>query len=365
MRGSLYGFWNVIAQRPHHLAGALLRAGWQVDTFSQRGMRDRAPPLDHRPAVHYRTLPPGRLYRSSLTASLARRYQRHVEHGVFSDFTSSQADLFIYYHRPHEYAARIGALPGPLVYDCMDDWAAFGYVGAGAVQEWEQRLCERADRIWVVSRHLQEKLSDWKDKVRYVPNGVDYAHFARARDMRAQLEADPQTRTRAPRLIYIGSLEHWFDARLVGEVAGRLPDWLIQVVGPSKLAERQRAWLDRDNIHFLGKKDYHELPSLLAAASVAMIPFLLSDLIRGTSPIKLYEYLAAGVPVVSSSMPEVLAHVEPGAVVCADDPTEFARLVEECAASGNPDRCQAIAHKCSWDSRFLPAVHDIGRATSR
>lgn len=365
LRGSLYGFWNVIAQRPHHLAGALLRAGWEVDVFSQRGMRDKAPTLDYRPDLHYRTLPPGRLCGLPLTANLARQYQRRVEYRVFSDFTSSRADLFIYYHRPHEYAARIGALSGPLIYDCMDDWQAFGYVGARDVDKWEQHLCERADRIWVVSRHLREKLACWKEKVRYVPNGVDYIHFARAREMRAQFDANPRTKTRAPRLIYIGSLEHWFDARLVGEVAHRLPDWQIQLVGPSNLDEHQHAYLGRDNIHLLGKKDYHELPSLLAAADVAMIPFRLSNLIRGTSPIKLYEYLAAGMPVVSSPMPEVLSHVEPGVVAFAEDPVEFARLVEECAATGKPDRCQAIARECSWDARFRPVLDDIRQAISR
>lgn len=365
MRSSLYGYWNVIAQRPHHMAGAMLRAGWDVNVFSQRGMRETAPALSYRPTLHYRTLPPSRLFAWPLAASLARRYRRRVEEAVFSDFVSSRADLFIYYHRPLERAARIGALPGPLVYDCMDDWEAFGYVGAGAVREWEQRLCDRADRIWVVSRHLQEKLADWKDKVHYVPNGVDYPHFARARSLREECDTAQAAAARAPRLIYIGTLEHWFDARLVGEVARLLPDWQVQIVGPSKLDERQQAWLDRGNICLLGRKDYHELPSLLAAASVAMIPFVLSDLIRGTSPIKLYEYLAAGVPVVSTPMPEVLPHVEPGAVVCADDPTEFARLVKECVASGDPDRCQAIARECSWDARFSPVLHDIQKGISR
>jgi len=356
---SLYGFWNIIAQRPHHLAGVLLRAGWQVDVFSQRGMRDTPPVLNDRPRVHYRTKLPGRLHKWPLTAGIARWHKRRVEHGVFSDFVSSRASLFVYYHRPHEQSTRIGALPGPLVYDCVDDWEAFGYVSAGPVRDYERRLCDRADRIWVVSRHLQEKLAPWRDKVRYVPNGADYPHFARARALRETITAERKTSVGPRRLIYVGALAHWFDARLVGEVAERLPGWQVLLVGPCLLDEQKMRQLDRDNIRFLGRRDYQELPGLLAEADVAMIPFVLSDLIRGTSPIKLYEYLAAGLPVVASPMPEVLPYSESGVVGCADDPVQFARLVEEYAAAARPDRCQEIARACSWDARFLPAIDEV------
>lgn len=102
-----------------------------------------------------------------------------------------------------------------------------------------------------------------------------------------------------------------------------------------------------------------ELPSLLAAADIAMIPFVINDLIRGTSPIKLYEYLAAGVPVVATPMPEVLPYVETGAVACAEGPTEFARVVKDLAATANPDRCQEIARKSSWDERFLGVLSTL------
>lgn len=359
MKCSLYGLWYCYVQRPHHLTALIQRMGWEAEVFCQRSIRDTAPVMKDQPRVRARTLPPGRLHHWPMTRALARQYLGRVKRGVFSDFISSCADLYIHYSRPHEYSARIGALPGPLVYDCVDDWEGFGGGDAARARDWEQALCERAERIWVVSRCLQEKLAAWKDKISYVPNGVDYSHFARARDMRAKSDAGMCDRGRRPRLIYIGALQHWFDARLVGEVAARLRDWEVHLVGSCQLDGSQRAHLARENVRLLGRRDYQELPRLLAGADVAMIPFVLSDLIRGTSPIKLYEYLAAGLPVIASPMPEVLPYVEPGVVGCTDDPAEFAHLVEECAALPDPDRCQAIACESSWEARFLPALDDL------
>jgi glycosyltransferase involved in cell wall biosynthesis len=151
----------------------------------------------------------------------------------------------------------------------------------------------------------------------------------------------------------------WFDADLVGKVADKLRDWQIDLIGPHQLSAAQSKALNRSNIRLLGRKDYLELPSLLAAADVAMIPFVINDLIRGTSPIKLYEYLAAGVPVVATPMPEVLPYTETGVVACAEGPTEFARAVKDLAATANPERCQEIARESSWDARFMGATKSL------
>jgi glycosyltransferase involved in cell wall biosynthesis len=262
-------------------------------------------------------------------------------------FTQSGAEVFVYERRPQAWNSEIKTTSQYFVYDCMDDWE--GFTGSDArTSGWEAELCERADQIWVVSRHLERKLAHWAEKVRYVPNGVDFQHFALARDIR---EASGGSGSR-PKAIYIGTLCDWFDSRLVSEVAKRLRDWQIELIGPQHLSAQQRRWLDQPNIHLLGRCDYQDLPSLLAQADVALIPFVINDLIRGTSPIKLYEYLAAGIPVVATPMPEVLPYIKQGVVACADSPNEFARFIEESAHSANPDRCQEVGRASSWDARF-------------
>lgn len=352
MKASLFGTWHSIAQRPHHLAGTLMRTGFKVDIFTARGVRCTAPNLDFDPSLHTRLMLPSRLYQLPLAGNFFKRMNDSIDQAVFSEFIASKADIFIHYRPPQHYSSVGIELSGPLVYDCIDDWE--GFTGADPrIVRWEHTLCERADQIWVVSRHLEEKHASWSDKVRYVPNGVDYPHFANSRIIR---EAQDKLKTYRPRLIYIGALFDWFNAHLVGEVADQLRDWQIDLIGPYRLSAVQRKALNRPNIRLLGGKDYLELPALLADADVAMIPFVINDLIRGTNPIKLYEYLAAGVPVVATPMPEVLPYVETDVVACAEGPTEFARAVKDLAATANADRCQEIARESSWDARFMGAI---------
>jgi glycosyltransferase involved in cell wall biosynthesis len=350
-QANLYGAWHCVAQRPHHLCGVLLRAGWAVDVFTHHTLRDRPPVLPCAPRLRSRMLPPGRLDHWSLLGDLVRSERARRKRAVLDDFSARAANLYVHYRRPHAGSAPGRALPGPLVYDCMDDWEGFTNTDNRCTPAWEAALCERADQIWVVSRQLQDKLAHWADKVLLVPNGVDYPHFATSRAL--AVARPPRTR---PRLIYIGTLDRWFDAGLVGAIAARLAHWQIDLVGPSALDATQLRCLDRGNVSLLGRREYADLPGLLADSDVAMIPFVINRLVESTSPIKLYEYLAAGLPVVATPMREVLPHVEPGVVTCADDASGFVAAIEALAARPAVERCQAVARECSWESRFLPAV---------
>src|SRR5690606_17495958 len=98
-----------------------------------------------RPKVHHRTALPGRLAGMRLTAGLSKWRQRANERAMFAAFTRTQADLFVHYRRPSQWCERIGALSGPLVYDCVDDWEGFANGAAGEVRAWERILCERAE----------------------------------------------------------------------------------------------------------------------------------------------------------------------------------------------------------------------------
>lgn len=355
MKASLFGSWHTIAQRPHHLAGSLIRAGLNVDIFTSKGARCAAPRLDFSPSVHARTTFPSRLYRLPIVGKSCKSINHTIEKKAFFDFVKSNAELYVHYHSPKPYSSSWDQLSGPFIYDCMDDWD--GFTGAPlTIRQWEDALCDRADQIWVVSKHLQDKHSRWGSKVKYVPNGVDYQHFSRGR---ASETTESAARPSRPQLLYVGTMLDWFDASLVGGAADLLKDWEITLIGPHRLSPEQKKSLSRPNINLLGPKDYQELPELVAKANVAMIPFIINDLIRGTSPIKLYEYLAAGVPVVATPMPEVLPYSEPGVVACEEGPADFAQAVELLAAKANPDRCQEIARACSWDGRFHGALESI------
>ncbi|MBN1920599.1 MAG: glycosyltransferase [Anaerolineae bacterium] len=302
--------------------------------------------------LHHRTIrpvfPSPLLDRMPLCVSFSSWQRQHV----LASFCGFDADVHVYAAVP---AGQLISKPPFLIYDCMDDWSDFPGVSRSLVEN-ERRLCDMADRIWVVSEHLYQKFEPvFSGKLDYVPNGVDYDHFAGVPHL--------LTAHARPVLGYVGTLYTWLNVQLIAEVGDRLPDWDIVLVGPNSLNTSQRKMLNRPNIRFLGRQPYELLPTILAGFDVAMIPFVLNDLIRGTSPIKLYEYLAAGLPVVSTPMPEVLVFQEPGIVMCADNPEAFVRSALALKEANHPivvNQRQKIAQQHTWKARFEKALSAIG-----
>lgn len=357
MRIALFTYWFTHRQRPHHFVETVTNLDHRVDLFSTRSIANYVKGLSRYPfsgsdLLRYRAIrpifPSPLLDKMPLCVSFSSWQRQHV----LASFCGFDADVHVYAAVP---AGKLMPKPPFLIYDCMDDWSDFPGVSRSLVEN-ERRLCELADRIWVVSEHLYRKLeSMFGEKLDYVPNGVDYDHFARVPHLTTTHER--------PVLGYVGTLYTWLDVHLIADVADRLPDWDIVLVGPNSLSALQRKALNRPNICFLGRQPYELLPAILAGFDVAMIPFVLNDLIRGTSPIKLYEYLAAGLPVVSTSMPEVLAFQAPGIVMCSDNPEAFVRSTLALREANNPivvDQRQQIAQKHTWKARFEKALSVIG-----
>jgi glycosyltransferase involved in cell wall biosynthesis len=153
---------------------------------------------------------------------------------------------------------------------------------------------------------------------------------------------------------YVGAVDNWFDQSLVKGLHDQLTDWEIHIVGPLRVDTTMLSSLPR--VKFFGRVPYDELPRYLAQFDVAMIPFVINPLIEATSPIKLFEYLAAGVPVVSTPMPEVLPFVEDGVVGCASSSDEWASVIRALRVNSNQTRCQEIGHANSWSTIFEQAL---------
>ena len=152
---------------------------------------------------------------------------------------------------------------------------------------------------------------------------------------------------------YYGALASWFDYKLLEEVAGRNPSWRFLLIGPDYDGSIKRARLKRyGNIYWAGPKDYRSLPGFLARFDVAMIPFVINDITRATSPLKLYEYFAGGKPVICTPMPECMANPE---VRIVTDATAFTVALEEARASGEDPlfrgRLRELGRQNSWRAR--------------
>ncbi len=241
-----------------------------------------------------------------------------------------------------------------LIYDAMDDWAAFSDKIDQQLIDNENELVARADMVLAVSEKLYEKHRLLNKNTYLVPNGVDTNFFAKTLTYQKK-ESDALYRYKdQPIAGYVGGIHDWVDVELIVETAKLRKDTIFVLIGPA-LRTLKPKFEGVDNIVYLGPKPYSELISYVAYFDVGIIPFKLNLLNESTNPIKLYEYLGAGLPVVSTGMREVMQYAAEGIVTIADDPAAFAaKIAEAIALADNPlliEERLKIAEQNSWESR--------------
>lgn len=251
-----------------------------------------------------------------------------------------------------------------LVYDFVDDLEAFP--GPRARLERDHRwLLERAELVLATAERLHRQARELRRDVVLCPNGVDYDHFAAARQIGpgpAPPDLRPILDRERPVVGYAGALARWFDHELVREVAGRRDGLTFLLIGPDLDGDFARRGLhDLPNVHWLGMKPYRQLPAYLAHFDVATIPFRVNEITHATSPVKLFEYLAAGKPVVVTPMQESMRYPE---VLVAGDAGAFsAQLDEALRRKDDPaylERIDAVARANTWDVRARQILDALG-----
>ncbi|MFB5084914.1 glycosyltransferase family protein [Symbiobacterium thermophilum] len=204
-------------------------------------------------------------------------------------------------------------------------------------------MLRRADAVVTTARSLFERLSGLHSRVVLVPNGWD-------KDLaRGPLLPRPADLPPSPVAGFVGAWAPWVDGRLLEEVAARLPRWQFVIIGPLHGRRPARG----RNIHHLGHRAHGELGRYLHHLDVGLIPFQITPVTRAANPVKLWEYLGVGLPVVSTPLPEVLPLGEH--VRFASDPDGFARAIEAAWQTDTPERRQArrqVATQNSWVARF-------------
>jgi glycosyltransferase involved in cell wall biosynthesis len=231
--------------------------------------------------------------------------------------------------------------PSLLVYDVMDDLAAFAKAPP-ELRERQRELLETADVVFTGGRSLQRGVETVRPDAHLFPSGVDAEHWASARRPR------PKTKVAG----YVGVIDERLDLELIAGLARLLPDWEIRMIGPVIEKIDIDAVPRAPNIVYLGKQEYEDLPRLLGELDVALMPFALNESTRSISPTKTLEYFAAGLPVVSTRVADVVADY--GEVVeLADDSEGFAaacvRALEEDTAEVAA-RVEPLLQERSWDT---------------
>ena len=240
-----------------------------------------------------------------------------------------------------------------LVYDCVDRHSAYkGMIDVSVVDAMERDLASRANQVFCTASGLKETLVEYNEGTVMLPNGVKFEHFNSAAGGKLPIPEDLKNLPR-PIIGFSGMLQECIDYDAIEEIAKNRPDWSVVLVGGNMPGVNLDYLKKHPNIHFLGMKPYAEMPAYLGAFDVCLNVFRSGDLSKDVSPLKFFEYLATGKPIVSTPQPEqVLGYSD--SVYIAYGERDFIAKCEE--AMNEPDDKKrelriTYAHACSWDAR--------------
>ncbi len=347
--------WDFVYQRPQHL---LSRAASAYCVLYVEEPLPAAP--GQPPRMSLRRSPEGVLIATpmlppGMDAFSADAAQRTLLDGLLARLGAPVAVAWYYTPMALPIAGHIR--PGVTVFDSMDELSAFD--GANPrLALLERRLLRQADLVFTGGRSLHEAKRKLHPHVHLFPSSVDAAHYRKARNG-AQDRGEPsdQAHIARPRVGFFGVLDERMDYGLIDAVAKRRPGWQFVMIGPTAKID-PGILPQRGNIHWLGMKSYADLPDYLARWDAGLMPFALNEATRFISPTKTPEFLAAGVPVVSTPVADVVAAWGPangkeGLVQIAQGADAIVAALQEVmdrprqAWLDRVDRC--LAH-LSWDA---------------
>jgi glycosyltransferase involved in cell wall biosynthesis len=337
--------WSYRRQRPQQLAEALARRGRRVFYGSVRGCGEPTKPVGAAPGVtllplagpRREDLPETRLAGRALAHALGSLAAAHER------FDLGRAAVLVQSPFWAPLSAAVKERFGwRVVYDCLDAHEGFATNRADVLNEAERELAQAADLVVATSETLRRRMEGWNASCRLLPNACDYELFASIAPPSA---AGPLT------VGYVGALDEWFDAELLGQLAALSPDWRFEIVGGRESVSGR--FPQRANVVFHGEQPHGEMPAFRSRFHVEIIPFRLTPLTHATDPVKLYEAAASGRPVVATPMDSLRPFARRGLVRLAATAEQFVREISAAAAEGPgvvPGR-RAFARENTWDVR--------------
>lgn len=262
-------------------------------------------------------------------------------------------------------APYIGTLGEELsVYYCVDEWATFPGIDKGTLDKLERQLLERVDVTFTTSLALAEKKKVHCPATYLAPHGVDYAKFATALDANVAIPQD-LAKLPGPKVGFFGTLRDFLDYELIAHVAKARPDWSIALIGQD-LSAGTALIKGLPNVHLLGRKKHDELPAYCKGFDVGLIPYRIDNDVKFINPLKLREYLSAGLPVVSTDMPEV----QPYSHLChiAKTGDQMVAAIEKALGEGSPEqratRCESMKSE-TWQARVASVTRTVDLVEQR
>lgn len=353
--------WNFVFQRPQHLLTRAARTN-MVLYFEEPVFENVQNPSIRatEPSASIRVLTP--VLPEGTGPAEAIDMQRMLVDRVIASYQADE--LVLWYYTPMALPFTDHIECDACIYDCMDELSAFKNAPRELVQM-EKLLMQRADVVFTGGQSIYEAKRRLHKSIHPFPSSIDTAHFHKAR----KPGKDPvdQSDVPRPRVGFFGVIDERLDTKMVGEIAAKMPDVHFIMIGP--VVKIDPASLPRHpNIHWISGKSYAELPAYMAHWDAAWMPFALNESTRYISPTKTPEFLAAGLPVVSTAIVDVVrTYGAMGLVQIADADDMEEKLLE---ALGNPkdllrNMVDSYLSTMSWDQTWSAMSSHISKAAIR
>ncbi len=348
--------WNFVFQRPQHLLSRFAKY-YRVFYVEEAIFNDGPDKLGVKKADKNIWIITLQINQSGTEKEKTERQKKFLSN--FFELVAIK-NYISWYYTPIAIEISNHLHPELIIYDCMDELSAFKFAPA-SLKKWEQELINCADIVFTGGNSLYKAKKHLHKNIHSFPSSIDKEHFSQAR-MACEEPLDQATIPH-PRIGFFGVIDERMDIDLLMKVANDKPDWHFVIIGPIIKINPEHL-PQYQNIHYLGGKSYQELPKYIAGWDIAMIPFAKNKATEFISPTKTPEYLAAGKPVISTAIHDV---VDPYGNNClvhiVNNAEEFIKSVEYELAITNRkewlERIDAFLAKISWDKTWRSMVSII------
>lgn len=342
--------WDFVYQRPQHLATRLAEhlALYYIEE----------PVFDADYSIYFESLVKNKVtvMVPHLKPGLAHEFTIYGLFKLFNEFIKEfdLTDTAFWYYTPMALEFSASFEPQMIIYDCMDELSAFKFAPEN-MQTLEKELLKKADLVLTGGRSLYEAKKESHNNIHAYPSSIDQAHFSKARC--AVVAPSDQVSGIMPKLGFYGVIDERFDIDLINGIAEARPDWQIILIGPVVKID-PNSLPSHPNIQYLGPRTYDQLPDYISGWDIALIPFILNESTRFISPTKTPEYLAAGLPVISTPIIDVINPYGINNLVgIGTNAEDFIKLAEEILADERTDadrltNADAYLALNSWDKTF-------------
>lgn len=293
--------------------------------------------------------------------SINRRLLRSQIHALRGHLDIPRFQLWTFLPNTADY---VGTLDEDCsVYYCVDEWSLFSFVDREQTMAAERALLAKVDAVFAINLPLAEAKRSHNPHTFVSPHGVDHALFAQALERTTAVPPDLADLPH-PRIGFYGTLRDWVDFELIAHVARKRPDWAIVLIG-QQLADLTPL-RGLGNVHLLGQKLHRELPAYCKGFDVGMIPYRIDERMTFVNPLKLREYLSAGLPVVSTPVPEVqlLSHLAHVAATHDDFLAALDRALNESSPAARGARSLAMRDE-TWAARVAQVARTVDEISER